>query len=361
MTVPCRENEYLKIKNIVNKYLKDGISTILHMTGVPGSGKTYTTLKTLVDVDYSYVNCNNIKQKTHVYSKIFRKLCCVSTRKNYANHDILIQHLTNCKKPHIILLDEVDLLYTRIQNHLYAIYEIPYKQDVSILLITISNTFSFVLDGKITSRLGSNLIRFEPYKSTQLMKIIDINLQKENEKNSKTHIFVSKKWMERKFESQNEKNKHKKDNLTSRKKHNELTTKELISRRIAAVSGDARKAINLYKECKEHDIRKADDLMAKKTQGLLSYFLNDFNSTQKRFLFSINERKGVIEAFSDYVDLCTLRSKKPINFIEFQHMLDDLERMGIIGLDKNCVYLKYLKEEINQILQSDLDYIKQNI
>lgn len=127
LLVKERESE----QKLLIQYLKEK-NTIL-IKGVPGSGKTYTVLKTLEILEinnYEYYNCAYKQPKLK---------------------DI---------KSDLIIIDEVDMLKNKL---------ILYSLMNSKSLIIISNTLT--LSTKLSSRI-TKIINFLPYTSSQMVKIL---------------------------------------------------------------------------------------------------------------------------------------------------------------------------------------------
>ncbi|XP_019155324.1 PREDICTED: origin of replication complex subunit 1A-like isoform X4 [Ipomoea nil] len=118
-------------------------------------------------------------------------------------------------RPCILLIDELDLLVTRNQSVLYNILDWPTKPHSRLIIIGIANTMDLPekLLPRISSRMGIQRLCFGPYNYQQLQEIISTRLNGIN-------AF-------------------------------EKPAIEFASRKVAAVSGDARRALEICRRAAE--------------------------------------------------------------------------------------------------------------
>jgi len=109
----------------------------------------------------------------------------------------------------VIFVDEMDYLLNKKQNVLYSFFEWPTRKNVPVVVIGISNTMNLPehMQNRVQSRLGLSRILFKPYTNQQLETIITTRLQGLDAFDASAVSFCSK--------------------------------------RIASVSGDARRALEL--------------------------------------------------------------------------------------------------------------------
>ena len=138
------------------------------------------------------------------------------------------------KKIKLLILDEMDGLIVRRQNILYHIFEWSTQPDSKLVIIGIANTMSLpeTLDSKVASRIGKLRLVFQPYTTPQITEIIKSRL-------ANTNIFAS-----------------------------EAIT--LVSKKIASISGDIRRTLNLCNRALDRCI----------TQGKDKVTLNDILSVE---------------------------------------------------------------------------------
>ncbi|KAI8538868.1 hypothetical protein RHMOL_Rhmol09G0136700 [Rhododendron molle] len=219
----------------------------LYIHGVPGTGKTMSvltvmkSLKSEVDAGrikpYCFVEINGLKLASpdNIYRVIYEALSGhrVSWKKALP---LLNERFSNGIKggkednrPCILLIDELDLLVTRNQSVLYNILDWPTKPHSKLIVIGIANTMDLPekLLPRISSCMGIQRLCFGPYNYQQLQEIISTRLKGIDA-----------------FEKQ---------------------AVEFASRKVAAVSGDARRALEICRRAAE-----LTDYRTKKSASVLN-------------------------------------------------------------------------------------------
>ncbi|CAI9273004.1 unnamed protein product [Lactuca saligna] len=234
-SLPCRNKEMEEISTFIKGAICDDqcLGRCLYIHGVPGTGKTMSVLSVMrglrSEVDagitkpYSFVEINGLKLATpeNIYRVIYEALTGhrVSWKKAL---NLLNDRFTNGFKsskdddrPCILLIDELDLLVTRNQSVLYNILDWPTKPNSKLIIIGIANTMDLPekLLPRISSRMGIQRLCFAPYNYMQLQEIIGCRLKGIDA-----------------FEKQ---------------------AIEFASRKVAAVSGDARRALEICRRAAE--------------------------------------------------------------------------------------------------------------
>nr|GFA66776.1 origin of replication complex subunit 1A-like [Tanacetum cinerariifolium] len=234
-SLPCRTKEMEEITAFIKGAICDDqcLGRCLYIHGVPGTGKTMSvlsvmrTLRSEVDAGinkpYSFVEINGLKLATpeNIYRVIYEALTGhrVSWKKalNLLNDRFSngIKSSKHDDRPCILLIDELDLLVTRNQSVLYNILDWPTKPDSKLIVIGIANTMDLPekLLPRISSRMGIQRLCFAPYNYMQLQEIIGCRLKGIDA-----------------FEKQ---------------------AIEFASRKVAAVSGDARRALEICRRAAE--------------------------------------------------------------------------------------------------------------
>lgn len=198
--LPCRDHE----RDIIRDYLKQGImnkgsSSSLYISGMPGTGKTATTLEIMRQFiskkkfEFIHINAMSLTNPNLVYTILAEKI--IQRRLNpqsaalfldefFKKKDkkqIVLKHMSRalskntkkqndeaqkiCDKIRVLLVDELDALITPKQTLLYNLFEWPCNQNSRLLVISIANTMDLPerLQGKIKSRMGNNRLVYEPY------------------------------------------------------------------------------------------------------------------------------------------------------------------------------------------------------
>ncbi|TKY48377.1 Origin of replication complex subunit 1A [Spatholobus suberectus] len=234
-SLPCRNKEMEEITTFIKGAISDDqcLGRCLYIHGVPGTGKTMSvlsvmrSLKSEVDAGnikpYCFVEINGLKLASpeNIYRVIYEALNGHRVSWKKALH-LLNDRFVEGKKtgeeadrPCILLIDELDLLVTRNQSVLYNILDWPTKPHSKLIVIGIANTMDLPekLLPRISSRMGIQRLCFGPYNYQQLQEIISSRLK---------GIDV--------FEKQ---------------------AVEFASRKVAAISGDARRALEICRRAAE--------------------------------------------------------------------------------------------------------------
>ncbi|CAN1263803.1 Origin of replication complex subunit 1A [Linum perenne] len=256
-SLPCRNKEMEEITTFIKGAICDDqcLGRCLYIHGVPGTGKTMSVLSVMrnlrAEVDsgttkpYCFVEVNGLKLASpeNIYKVIYEALTGHRVSWKKALH-LLNERFSNGKniskaddKPCILLIDELDLLVTRNQSVLYHILDWPNKPHSKLIVIGIANTMDLPekLLPRISSRLGIQRLCFGPYNYQQLQEIISSRLK---------GIDV--------FDKQ---------------------AIEFASRKVAAISGDARRALEICRraaEVADYRIKKSGSSPAGKTMVVFS-------------------------------------------------------------------------------------------
>lgn len=234
-SLPCRNKEMDEITTFIKGAICDDqcLGRCLYIHGVPGTGKTMSVLAVMrnlrsqVDAgslkQYCFIEINGLKLASpeNIYTVIYEALSGHRVSWKKALH-LLNERFSDGnkivkedKRPCILLIDELDLLVTRNQSVLYNILDWPTKPHSKLVVIGIANTMDLPekLLPRISSRMGIQRLRFGPYNYQQLQEIISSRL---------TGINA--------FEKQ---------------------AIEFASRKVAAISGDARRALEICRRAAE--------------------------------------------------------------------------------------------------------------
>ncbi|WOK98248.1 hypothetical protein Cni_G06958 [Canna indica] len=235
-SLPCRTREMEEITAFVKGAISDDncLGRCLYIHGVPGTGKTMCVLSAMrnskFEVDagvplrpYTFVEINGLKVASpeNIYKVIYEALSGHRVGWKKALH-LLNERFSNGsgvhkdeRRPCVLLIDELDLLFTRNQSVLYNIFHWPTEPHSKLIIIGIANTMdlSEKLLPRISSRMGIQRLCFGPYTYQQLQEIISSRLKGLDA-----------------FEEQ---------------------AIEFASRKVAAMSGDARRALEICRRAAE--------------------------------------------------------------------------------------------------------------
>jgi len=221
-SLPCREDEFSEIFTYVEGKLQDGIGGCIYISGVPGTGKTATVKQVMrymnenrdefPDFNYHEMNGMRLTCPEQTYVEMWRLL----TGEKLVHEQALkkLDHRFSTPAPKrvhtIFLIDELDMLCKKKQTVLYNIFEWPSRPQGKVIIIAIANTMDLPerdMDMRVISRLGFNRLHFEPYTQLQLQEIVTSRLDG-------LDVFQ-------------------KDEI------------QLVSRKVAGLSGDARRALDI--------------------------------------------------------------------------------------------------------------------
>uniref|UniRef100_A0A1A9X3S8 Origin recognition complex subunit 1 n=1 Tax=Glossina brevipalpis TaxID=37001 RepID=A0A1A9X3S8_9MUSC len=230
LSLPCREKEFENIYTFLEDKIKDQCGGCMYISGVPGTGKTATVTgviralqkqvqeEALPTFDYLEINGMRLTEPRQAYVHIYRQLTGKTVTWEHA-HTLLEKRFTTTsprRMTTVLLVDELDILCNRRQDVVYNLLDWPTKTTARLVVITIANTMDLperLLMSKVTSRLGLTRLTFQPYSHKQLQEIVTTRL-------SGSEAFKSE-------------------------------AIQLVARKVAAVSGDARRALDICRRATE--------------------------------------------------------------------------------------------------------------
>lgn len=229
-SLPCRETEFDDIFNFVESKILDGTGGCMYISGVPGTGKTATVHEVVRALHrateqeelpgFKYIEINGMKltEPRQAYVQMLQQL---SNQKATPDHaaDLLNKKFTTPgprKETIVMLADELDLLWTRKQDVMYNIFDWPSHRHARLVVLAVANTMDLperIMMKRVSSRLGLTRMTFQPYTFKQLQEIV-----------------ISRMKGLKAFEE---------DAI------------QLAARKVAAVSGDARRALDICRRATE--------------------------------------------------------------------------------------------------------------
>ncbi|KAH8370647.1 hypothetical protein KR093_004425 [Drosophila rubida] len=229
-SLPCREKEFDNIYSFLEGKIQDQCGGCMYVSGVPGTGKTATvtgvirTLQRLVTKDklpaFEFLEINGMRltEPRQAYVQIYKQLTGKTVSWEHA-HALLEKRFTTPaprRLTTVLLVDELDILCNRRQDVVYNLLDWPTKSAAHLVVVTIANTMDLperLLMGKVTSRLGLTRLTFQPYTHKQLQEIVTARL-------AGSEAFKGE-------------------------------AVQLVARKVAAVSGDARRALDICRRATE--------------------------------------------------------------------------------------------------------------
>ncbi|KAG2225955.1 hypothetical protein INT45_006651 [Circinella minor] len=249
-SLPCREVEFSDIMGFLESAVEAGTGTCVYISGVPGTGKTATVLevmrhlqyraeqKELPDFDFVEINGMKVTDPNQAYGILWECL----NKSDSSSKEVTPKRVTSAhaldllearfsspddrQKTTVVLMDELDLLVTKKQTVMYNFFEWPNRPNSKLIVVAIANTMDLperMLTNKISSRMGLTRINFQPYTYQQLYQIVESRLEGIDA-----------------FETE---------------------AVEFAARKVSAVSGDARRALDIC--------RRAVEIVESKQQQIL--------------------------------------------------------------------------------------------
>ncbi|KAI5369470.1 Putative BAH domain, AAA+ ATPase domain, ATPase, AAA-type, core, AAA lid domain-containing protein [Septoria linicola] len=230
--LPCRETEFETVHTHLETAISAGTGSCIYISGTPGTGKTATVREVVSSLqnavaeeqldDFYFVEINGMKvtDPHQSYSLLWEALKGDRVSSTHALELLEREFTTPSPRrvPCVVLMDELDQLVTRNQGVMYNFFNWPQLRHSRLIVLAVANTMDLperTLSNKISSRLGLTRITFPGYTHTQLMTIIQSRLEGVGK------VVV------------------------------EPDAVQFASRKVAAVSGDARRALDICRRAVE--------------------------------------------------------------------------------------------------------------
>ncbi|KAK4188006.1 putative origin recognition complex subunit 1 [Podospora australis] len=231
-SLPCRESEFSLVYSHLEAAITDGTGTCIYISGTPGTGKTATVREVVSHLDaavradelddFIFVEINGMKitDPHQSYSLLWEAL--KGQRVSPAQALDLLErefsHPSPRRVPCVVLMDELDQLVTKNQGVMYNFFNWPGLRHSRLIVLAVANTMDLperTLSNKISSRLGLTRITFPGYNHEQLMRIVQSRLE------------------------------HVPGDIV------DADAVQFAARKVAAVSGDARRALDICRRAVE--------------------------------------------------------------------------------------------------------------
>ncbi|KAJ5741242.1 ATPase AAA-type core [Penicillium manginii] len=242
-SLPCRKTEFNQVYNHLSAAIMEGTGACIYISGTPGTGKTATVREVVAQLngavmaeemdDFIFVEINGMKvtDPHQSYSLLWEALKGDRVSPSHAL-DLLENEFSNPSPRRVscvVLMDELDQLVTKNQSVMYNFFNWPALRHSRLIVLAVANTMDLperTLSNKISSRLGLTRITFPGYRHTDLMEIISTRLA------SVPGNIVDPDAI------------------------------QFASRKVAAVSGDARRALDICRRAVEIAEQDADEAEA---------------------------------------------------------------------------------------------------
>ncbi|CAL8583796.1 Origin recognition complex, subunit 1 [Xanthoria parietina] len=231
-TLPCREEEFNTVYAHLEAAITAGSGTCIYISGTPGTGKTATVREVVAQLnasvlaeeldDFIFVEINGMKvtDPHQSYSLLWEALKGERVSPSHALSllEREFDRPSPRRVPCVVLMDELDQLVTKNQSVMYNFFNWPGLRHSRLIVLAVANTMDLperTLSNKISSRLGLTRITFPGYTHEQLQAIISSRL---------SHVpgYIV-----------------------------DPDAIQFASRKVAAVSGDARRALDICRRAVE--------------------------------------------------------------------------------------------------------------
>ena len=246
------------------------------------------------------------------------------------------------------------MLCTKKQDILYNLFDWPYRNKSKLIVIAIANAMNLpeqVMINKVSSRLGLTRMTFQPYSHSELEEIVRLRLQE-------LDLFESDAIM-------------------------------FAARKVAAVSGDARRALEICRRATELAEREYNDLVdsnKKQKQSLVYVNISHvdgaiqqmFSSAKINLLLNASlheqyfmeavatlyKKSGIEETtfnkiFEQHTAICNYQRVHPMNRTQLLNVCCSLGSSKLILLEPcNNIYLQRVRANMSV---DDIDYVIKTI
>ncbi|KAJ1135649.1 hypothetical protein NDU88_002087 [Pleurodeles waltl] len=232
----AREKETDAIQHFLKEHICGAKPGSLYISGPPGTGKTACFRRILQDSKSElkgcktvFINCMSLRNSQGVFSVIAEGLV-EDGKEALCGKDIVrkLEKNLTAKGPMVLLvLDEMDQLDSKGQEVLYTVFEWPWLSNSRLVLVGIANALD--LTDRILPRLQARpkckpkLLNFSPYTKDQIATILQERLKQVSGEQVLDNAAI-----------------------------------QFCARKVSAVSGDARKALDVCRravEIVESDVR----------------------------------------------------------------------------------------------------------
>ncbi|KAF9692563.1 hypothetical protein EKO04_009622 [Ascochyta lentis] len=233
-----RDTERNELQSFISTRSKNKKSGCIYVSGPPGTGKSAfvddvcRTVAANASVKIGYINCMSIKNAVDMYRTLLEEFVDITDITEGEEMEELRRLFMQRETSYIVTLDEVDHLLELDVDLLYNIFEWSLRKSSSLVLVGIANALDFTdrfLPRLKARGLKPHLLPFLPYTAQQISSVITSKLKALQPAGSDQLPFIHP------------------------------TAIMFLSKKVAAQSGDLRKALDIC--------RRAIDLIEADTRN----------------------------------------------------------------------------------------------
>uniref|UniRef100_H2YCD3 Cell division control protein n=1 Tax=Ciona savignyi TaxID=51511 RepID=H2YCD3_CIOSA len=354
-----RTSEIQEINDFINHHAKEQTAGSLYISGAPGTGKTACLSQVLssskvicISANFEKcisINCMSVRTASQIYQQIASEMGATSRQCKSARQALkfIENNLTTRDTMILLLLDEMDQLDSRNQEVLYTMFGWSALTDSKVILIGIANSLD--LTDRILPRLQARveckpkLINFKPYSKDQLVEILQARIAKASINSSDGSVI---------------------DNIAV----------QFCARKVAATTGDARKALDVCRRAVE--LAETDSLgntqgYDLKTFQFIDIFFKINGDTEQDDTFPLQQKLIVCallllckkhkchdaalgKLHETYSSICKDRQVPAVSQSEFFSLCQLVEARGIISVKKNK-QIRQTKIKLN-VQEKDVEF-----
>lgn len=180
-----REKERTELESFISARTKTKRSGCIYVSGPPGTGKSafvndVTSGFASETVKMAYINCMSMKNAADLFRTLLEEFVDISNIAEGDEMETLKKIFFSRKTSYIITLDEVDHLLELDIELLYNIFEWSLQKTSSLVLVGIANALDFTdrFLPRLKSRgLKPHLLPFLPYTASQISAVITSKLK----------------------------------------------------------------------------------------------------------------------------------------------------------------------------------------
>ncbi|KAF1953862.1 cell division control protein Cdc6 [Byssothecium circinans] len=176
-----REEERKELESFISTRTKAKRSGCIYVSGPPGTGKSAFVSEVCREVGSDatvrtgYINCMSVKNAVDLYRTLLEEFVDITEIEEGEEMDVLKKLFMQRKTTYVVTLDEVDHLLELDVDALYSIFEWSLQKSAGLVLVGIANALDFTdrFLPRLKSRgLKPHLLPFLPYTAAQISSVI---------------------------------------------------------------------------------------------------------------------------------------------------------------------------------------------